>query len=102
MSATECDLAAQHSSQRRRTESSSTGNIDASGAITKLDQHLKLDKGASKTEIMTHYDSKTNQPDIQVVLPTGPQKLTEPGLVIVPAATVNGNLSLSDGTRIWP
>ena len=77
-------------------------NTDASGAITKLDQHVKLDRGASKTEIMTHYDSKTNQTDIHLVLPTGPQKLTELGLVIVQTATVNGNLSFSDGTRIWP
>jgi alpha-tubulin suppressor-like RCC1 family protein len=77
-------------------------NTDASGAITKLTQHVKLDKGAAKTEIMTHYDSKTNQTDIQLVLPTGPQKLTEPGLVIVQTATVNGSLSFSDGTRVWP
>jgi hypothetical protein len=77
-------------------------NTDASGAITKLTQHVKLDKGAARTEIMTHYDSKTNQTDIQLVLPTGPQKLTEPGLVIVQTATVNGSLSFSDGTRVWP
>jgi alpha-tubulin suppressor-like RCC1 family protein len=77
-------------------------NTDASGAITKLDQHLSLDKGATKTEIVTHYDSKTNQTDIQLVLPTGPQKLTEPGLVIVQTATVNGSLSFSDGTHVWP
>jgi alpha-tubulin suppressor-like RCC1 family protein len=77
-------------------------NTDATGAITKLDQHVKLDKGSTKTEIMTHYDGKTNRTDIQLVLPTGPQKLSEPGLVIVQAATVNGSLSFSDGTRVWP
>jgi alpha-tubulin suppressor-like RCC1 family protein len=77
-------------------------STDARGAITKLDQHLKLDKGDSKTEIITHYDNKTNQTKIHLVLPTGPQKLTEPGLVIVQTATVNGDLSFSDGSRIWP
>ena len=77
-------------------------NTDASGAITKLDQHVKLDKGATKTQIMTHYDKKTNQTSIHLVLPTGPQNLTAPGLVIVQASTVNGELSFSDGTRTWP
>jgi len=77
-------------------------STDRSGAITKLDQHVKFDKGVAKTEIMTHYDSKTNETDIHLVLPTGPERLTEPGLVIVETATVNGELRFSDGTRIWP
>ena len=77
-------------------------NTDAGGTVTLLKQHLELGQGASKTEIMAHYEKAKNQTAIDLVLRSGPSKLTAQGLVTLRTSTINGGLSFSDGIRTWP
>ena len=77
-------------------------NTDAGGAVTSLKQHLELGQGAGKTAIMANYDKVKNQTAIDLVLRSGPAKLTAQGLVTVRTSTISGGLSFSDGIRMWP
>lgn len=75
---------------------------DASGNVTVLQQHVFLDGADGVTNITTHYIAAKDQTAVYVESPTGPEHFTEPGMVTVQMSTINGNLSFSDGTHIWP
>jgi hypothetical protein len=77
-------------------------NTDAGGTVTSLKQHLELGQGSSKTEITAGYDKAKNQTAIDLVLRSGPAKLTAPGMVTLRTSTISGDLSFSDGIRTWP
>ena len=77
-------------------------DVDASGTVTSLKQHLELDRGAGKTEITAQYDSVKKQTVIDVVHATKAAKLTAPGMVSFRTGTISGHLGFSDGTRTWP
>jgi alpha-tubulin suppressor-like RCC1 family protein len=77
-------------------------NTDTGGTVTSLKQHLKLGRGAGKTEIKANYNKTKNQTAINLVLRSGPAKLTAQGLVILRTSTISGGLSFSDGIRTWP
>jgi alpha-tubulin suppressor-like RCC1 family protein len=73
--------------------------MDKDGSVSLLQQHLRLDQ----TNITTNYNAAKYQTKIDVETPLGPpQHFTDAGLVTVQMSTVNGNLSFSDGTRVWP
>ena len=77
-------------------------NTDVRGTVTSLKQHLMLARGAGKTEITANYNKVKKQTGMDVVLPTGPAEFTAPGMVILRASTISGDLSFSDGIRTWP
>jgi Regulator of chromosome condensation (RCC1) repeat len=77
-------------------------NTDAGGTVTSLKQHLELGQGSIKTEITAGYDKAKNQTAIDLVLRSGPAKLTAPGMVTLRTSTISGDLSFSDGIRTWP
>jgi alpha-tubulin suppressor-like RCC1 family protein len=76
-------------------------NTDAGATVTSLKQHLELGQGSSKTEITANYNKTKNQTAIDLVLRSGPAKLTAPGLVTLRTSTISGGLSFSDGIRTW-
>ena len=95
-----CDIGVVMTQPRNRIEYQ--WNTDAGGTVTSLKQHLDQGQGAGKTEITANYDKAKNQTAIDLVLRSGPAKLTAPGLVTLRTSTISGGLSFSDGIRTWP
>ena len=67
-----------------------------------LPRNSELGQGFSKTEITAGYDKVKNQTAIDLLLRSGPAKLTAQGMVTLRTSTISGGLSFSDGIRTWP
>jgi alpha-tubulin suppressor-like RCC1 family protein len=78
-------------------------NTDATGKVTMLQQHVRIELPRGMTNIKVHYVEGKNQTEINVTAPGGrPQRFTHSGLVTVQMSTINGTLSFSDGIHSWP